>query len=263
MTDRAEQIPNKAEEKLMELGFTNYQARVYRAVFILQECSIAQIANFSKVPAAKIYSVIRELERQGLIAEIPKSRPVRFKAFPPDQTLERKLTRLTKIADLVKEDFKNLQQLRNKHAPPKETETLLIRNELLIKNLILDALKAKPQEITLLLHEDFEFYKELLRNLDSTTSITLIDPFERDLHDFFEKFSKTLPSITLKKILSIETQKIFQKIPIFFITDENIFITISQTEQNLEFLYIKSPIFSEFLKILLQKISQNEESLSQ
>ena len=45
MAEAEKQLPADLETQLMALGLTNYQARVYRAVFILKECSISQIAN--------------------------------------------------------------------------------------------------------------------------------------------------------------------------------------------------------------------------
>ena len=101
MAELKKELPAELERQLMELGLTSYQARVYRAVFILQECSISQIATYSNVPTAKIYSVVNDLKERGLLAEIPTSRPATYKAYPPDQYIQREMNRVAQIGEQI------------------------------------------------------------------------------------------------------------------------------------------------------------------
>jgi sugar-specific transcriptional regulator TrmB len=180
------EIPAELENQLMQIGLTNYQARVYRAVFILNECTIAQIANYSKVPAAKIYTVIRELEEKGLIAEILKTRPAMFRAYLPDQYIEQEKNKISEIGRNIKQNLKNLEKIRKQSEPSEEYEISLIENELLVKNIILNTLTALPSRVCFVLQEDFNFYETILTKIvqelksPETTpiSITLIDPFK-------------------------------------------------------------------------------------
>ena len=57
------------ETLLNEFGLNNYEKSAYRVLFNAQRASASEIADKSKVPQAKIYEVLKSLERKGLISQ--------------------------------------------------------------------------------------------------------------------------------------------------------------------------------------------------
>ncbi len=263
MSEVKKELPAELERQLMELGLTSYQARVYRAVFILQECSISQIANYSKVPTAKIYAVVIDLKEMGLLAEIPTSRPAMYKAYPPDQYIQHEINRVAEIGEQIRNNLKLLEKFK-KDEIPTQPQTLLIENELLIKNMVLKEVKEISQQVLFILHQDFDFYEEVLlqiqRVIKSATElkikITVVDPYDRIPPEFLEKF-KDLKIQTIKYIdLSTDFMQTCTQISFLFILDDKVFINISQVEQNLGYLFIQSQNFSEFLYTFLKELKR-------
>lgn len=74
-------------EKMMEYGLTEYEARTYLALLDLGTASARDIANLSRVPRTKIYSVLDELHQKQLAQVIPE-RPKRYEVVPFDVYLQ-------------------------------------------------------------------------------------------------------------------------------------------------------------------------------
>jgi sugar-specific transcriptional regulator TrmB len=254
-------IPAELEKQLMTIGLTNYQARVYRAVFILNDCSISQIATYSKVPTAKIYSVIKELKEMGLISEILKTRPAMFKAHPPDQFIENEKNKIVELGNNIKRSLKELEKYRKGDTPIEEFEASSLGNELLVKNLLIDTLSPPPQDVVVIMQEDLDFYGDFLARLDREAkasgtkklSVTLIDPYGRDL-DQFERYSNLNPRIITSTMLPPAVVRPLKNLYLLLVIDDNCFINIVKTAQSEEYLHIKSNSCAEFLRSLLKNL---------
>jgi sugar-specific transcriptional regulator TrmB len=89
-------------EKMMEYGLTEYEARTYLALLHLGVASARDVANLSRVPRTKIYSVLDDLHAKQL-AEIIPERPKKYGVVPFDNYLrsfEREYkTKLAKIEE--------------------------------------------------------------------------------------------------------------------------------------------------------------------
>lgn len=89
-------------EKMMEYGLTEYEARTYLALLHLGVASARDVANLSRVPRTKIYSVLDDLHAKQL-AEIIPERPKKYGVVPFDSYLrqfEREYkTKLAKIEE--------------------------------------------------------------------------------------------------------------------------------------------------------------------
>jgi len=57
------------EGLLDDLGLSSYEKSAYRVLFNIQRASASEIAAKSGVPQAKIYGVLKSLEREGLISQ--------------------------------------------------------------------------------------------------------------------------------------------------------------------------------------------------
>lgn len=89
-------------EKMMEYGLTEYEARTYLALLQLGVASARDVANMSRVPRTKIYSVLDDLHAKQL-AEIIPERPKKYGVVPFDvylRTFEREYkAKLAKIEE--------------------------------------------------------------------------------------------------------------------------------------------------------------------
>lgn len=74
-------------EKMQEYGLTEYEARTYLALLDLGTATARDIANLSRVPRTKIYSVLDELHAKQLAQVIPE-RPKRYEVVPFDVYLQ-------------------------------------------------------------------------------------------------------------------------------------------------------------------------------
>lgn len=95
----------------MEYGLTEYEARTYLALLDLGVASARDVANLSRVPRTKIYSVLDDLHQKQL-AEIIPERPKKYAVVPFDQylrTFEReykaKLAKIEEDKKLLMEAF--------------------------------------------------------------------------------------------------------------------------------------------------------------
>lgn len=79
-------VQNERLEKMMEYGLTEYEARTYVALLDLGVASARDVANLSRVPRTKIYSVLDDLHAKQL-AEIIPERPKKYAVVPFDQYL--------------------------------------------------------------------------------------------------------------------------------------------------------------------------------
>lgn len=76
-------------EPLVELGLTEYQARVYSSLVSLGVASASEVHRKSGVPRTKIYETLEELSRKGAVETQP-GRPALYRAVHP-QALVRRL----------------------------------------------------------------------------------------------------------------------------------------------------------------------------
>jgi len=58
-------------EIMKRLGFTEYEARCYLALFERESLSVSEVANLAKVPRPKAYEVLKRLLARGLIVSLP------------------------------------------------------------------------------------------------------------------------------------------------------------------------------------------------
>ncbi len=77
----------KIVNALKNLGFREYEARVYAALIAKGELTASEIHKVSGVPRTKVYEVLRNLEERGFV-EMIKSSPASFRAIDPEMVFE-------------------------------------------------------------------------------------------------------------------------------------------------------------------------------
>lgn len=72
----------KVVDRLVALGLTTYEAKVFSALTRLGEAGVADIHAIAEVPRSAVYGTLEKLERRGII-ETSTGRPKKFRALPP------------------------------------------------------------------------------------------------------------------------------------------------------------------------------------
>lgn len=96
-------------ERLKELGFTDYEARVYVELLSRSPATAYEIGKGSGVPTSKIYEVIARLSEKGLVLEISENGKKRYLPMEPDDFMETYRTRMDRTLETLSADFARLR----------------------------------------------------------------------------------------------------------------------------------------------------------
>lgn len=77
----------KIEKALIDLGLQRYEAEVYRVLVELGEATVREIATNCTVPREKIYFILKNLEKAGIVRLVEKQ-PKRYVAMPPEEVFK-------------------------------------------------------------------------------------------------------------------------------------------------------------------------------
>lgn len=88
-------------ERLMELGFTEYEARTYIALLETNPVTAYEAAKKAGIPTSKIYEVLDRLEAKGIVQAFEDGERRKFVPLDPGQFLDAQSVRLNgTIGDL-------------------------------------------------------------------------------------------------------------------------------------------------------------------
>lgn len=95
-------------ELLQEMGLTEREAKTYLALFELGSTTTGPLIEKTKIPASKIYEVLRKLEEKGFAHHIIKNNKKHFHASNPSTILNH----IEERYETFKEYVNNLKKLR-------------------------------------------------------------------------------------------------------------------------------------------------------
>lgn len=81
-------IHQKVIDRLIALGLTTYEAKVFSALTRLGEAGAGEIHAVAEVPRSAVYDTLEKLERRGIV-ETSTGRPKKFRAMPPKVAISR------------------------------------------------------------------------------------------------------------------------------------------------------------------------------
>ena len=84
---------------LLDLGFTEYEAKVYLSLLKQNPASAYETGKSSGVPTSKIYEVLKKLVGKGIITVIDDGKTKRYVPAEPDEFLDRYQSRTVKVID--------------------------------------------------------------------------------------------------------------------------------------------------------------------
>ncbi len=175
---KMKELKEKTIEKLMELGLSQNEAKAYITLVELGVSSPLDIAAASGIPVSKIYYVLSELEKKGLI-EMHQSKPKLYRAIDPSRALE---ILTEKYIEAKKEALKLIEML-SVGGRKVDTKTLWIvrgrkniinRIKYLIKNANESLIAASTDNVLLLLAKDIQ------RAISRGVNVTLVAYKTRD-----------------------------------------------------------------------------------
>ena len=76
---------------LRDLGLSEYEARVYRALLDIGPTTAKELSRASEVPMGRIYDVLASIETHSLVRSQSASRPKKYVAVEPETALSRLL----------------------------------------------------------------------------------------------------------------------------------------------------------------------------
>ncbi|MGE5670067.1 MAG: TrmB family transcriptional regulator [Fibrobacterota bacterium] len=94
-------VVNNIKSNLMELGFSEYEAKAYIALIMENPSTAYEIAKRSAIPSSKIYEVLSRLKERGAVFETDASEKRKYLPIPANELVATHKTRIdSTLADL-------------------------------------------------------------------------------------------------------------------------------------------------------------------
>jgi len=120
----------KVVDRLIALGLTTYEAKVFSALTGLGEAGVGTIHAIADVPRSAIYGTLEKLEHRGIV-ETSTGRPKKFRAMPPKVALSKIESELLEAAKDAKDGLEELASSPHKEAS--EARIWVIRGRMRIQ----------------------------------------------------------------------------------------------------------------------------------
>jgi sugar-specific transcriptional regulator TrmB len=214
------------DEILRQLGFKEYEIKAYKTLLFLASATPREIAKEAKIPQTKIYAILEELRKRGMVSTSP-GKPMRYNLVP----LETGLLSLVKnnkkkweeIEKEVEELSKSLQEKKY------STKIFLYEGWDVIRKIIIEDIKNSKKEVLRILRFgriDEEIFSEMEKAVRRGVKIKIIGPYKKEREHIIEKYKRIGCKIALIRLenLPLARENIF---------DENVtHIDFSEPEKN-------------------------------
>jgi sugar-specific transcriptional regulator TrmB len=97
------------EKELVQIGFTDAEAKIYRAVLKLGVCTVKQISKESGFHRTNIYDVLEQLKEKGLITYFKEGKSVKYRASNPEN-IHAYMDEKIEILNQIMPELKKLQE---------------------------------------------------------------------------------------------------------------------------------------------------------
>ncbi|UOF89636.1 hypothetical protein LSG31_17375 [Fodinisporobacter ferrooxydans] len=101
-------VPIELAEELRNIGFTEYEAKIYIALVKRSPLTGSEVARLSGVPSAKVYATLEKLTQRNLVSTIFGD-SVRYVAINPDELIERYKFSMVSTLEKVRDGLMSLQ----------------------------------------------------------------------------------------------------------------------------------------------------------
>jgi len=221
----------EAIKSLINLGWSEYESKIYAAVIEQNRSTAAQIAKKSHVPPNRVYQILDRLGEKGIIKKIQsKGGPAIYEFIHPEEVLKRDLNSFQSlitnatdsVSKLVKENSDDLS-LR--------TYTFIGRRELRLH--LRDTIKKAQNEILMYVDSIIEIKSadliDIINERDKKIKMKLLTP-ERGINDAFEKAVVS----ELKNVDILITEDAFASVTVIIDSSSLLFVSYAFPYENSE-----------------------------
>jgi sugar-specific transcriptional regulator TrmB len=178
------------EELLRELGFKEYEIKVYKALLFLVSATPREIAKEAKVPQTKVYGILEELKKNGLVSISP-GKPVLYNIVP----LETGLLSLVKNNQKKWEEIEKTVEELSKSIGKKRysTKIALYEGWDVIRKIIVDDIKNSEKEILRFMRFgkiDEEIFSEMEKAINRGVEVKIIGVYKKEREHVIEKYKR-------------------------------------------------------------------------
>jgi sugar-specific transcriptional regulator TrmB len=134
-------------DSFTELGLSSYQAETYVALLDVGSSDAKSLANSTRVPYSKVYSVLKALNEYGLV-KVSSSRPQVYYPVSPDEAVTHLRQRIReKQENLLKSVVDDLMPLYNKTRVSERAEIEIIHDVDVAMRRVLNVAREAKSEI--------------------------------------------------------------------------------------------------------------------
>jgi HTH-type transcriptional regulator, sugar sensing transcriptional regulator len=95
--------------RLREVGFSQYEARVYVALLRTGSQNGNEVAKHAKVPSSKVYAALDKLATEGFVQSSQRGKSTRWAALPPEELVARLRKHYNEPLDFLGEELPKVQ----------------------------------------------------------------------------------------------------------------------------------------------------------
>lgn len=96
--------------KLMEIGFSEYEAKAYLSLLSHQPATAYEIAKGSGLPSSKIYAVLGKLIDKGIVSLVEQGKTRQYVPLEPNEFLDRYKSVTDKLVENLKSDLHSFRE---------------------------------------------------------------------------------------------------------------------------------------------------------
>lgn len=134
----------KVVERLIALGLTTYEAKVFSALTRLGEAGVGGIHAVADVPRSAIYGALEKLERRGIV-EASTGRPKRFRAVGPKIAVSKIESELLGAAKDARDGLEELAS--SPHKESSEAHIWILKGRVRIRERLEEIVSSAKSEL--------------------------------------------------------------------------------------------------------------------
>ncbi len=134
----------KVIDRLIALGLTTYEAKVFSALTRLGEAGVGEIHAVAEVPRSAVYGILEKLEHRGVV-ETSTGRPKRFRAMSPKVAISKIESELLGAAKDARDGLEELASVP--HRESSEAHIWVLRGRLRIRERLEEIIGSAKSEL--------------------------------------------------------------------------------------------------------------------
>ena len=169
-------------EKLKEIGFNSYEAKVYIALLKKHPATGYDVSKLANIPQSRTYDTLKALEQKNVVATV-NSKPISYTPIKPKQLLSGYQKKVNSTINYLE---KHLPEVKDDYNEPIVT----VSGKQNIQNKIIEVIQNAKREIYMeIWSQDFKiFEQELLNAYNRNVEIRIVgyDNFSSRFGQVFE-----------------------------------------------------------------------------